>query len=200
MFHEFLQKDENDYSVTYPFLNRVKIYSKELQLFTDSSSSPDLGVGMFFAGEWHKAEWSETSLFDNGYHPNIALLELLAIMLAVEVWSEKLTGKSIVLRSNNIATVCFLNCMKVDIPAAMDLLRHVTKTCLSFQIHLTAEHMPGKANLESDWLSRGMMSHFYTQHPTAERVTHLMPASLWPLRWMPAQMERFPELQQGEDF
>ena len=78
------------------------------------------------------------NLFNNEYKPNIALLELLVIVIAVEMWAAELAGKSIVLHLNNMATVMFINKMQADIPAAMELLRHITKTCLHFQIYLKA--------------------------------------------------------------
>ena len=72
--------------------------------------------------DWQQGFWSETNLFDNGYKPNIALLKLLAIVIAVETWAADLASKSIVLHSDNMATVIFINKMRADIPAAMELL------------------------------------------------------------------------------
>ena len=87
--------------------------------------------------------WKETTLFDNDYKPNIALLKLFAIVVAVKLWAPKLAGKTITLRSDNTAIIAFINQMKADIPACMELLCHVTLICLKFQILLRAIHIKG---------------------------------------------------------
>ena len=99
--------------------------------------------------------WSKTNLFDNGCRPNIVLLELLAIIMAVELWAPLLTRKVITLRSSNMATVVFIDKMKADIPVVITLLCHITFTCLQFQIHLQGVHIEGIKNLESDLIPRG---------------------------------------------
>ena len=97
----------------------------------------------------------DTTLFNNDFKPNIALLELYAIVLAFNVWAKKLQGKFIVLRSDRQATCFFINKMKADISAAMDLLRYLTKKCLHFQIYFTCRHFKGRTNFNCKALSRG---------------------------------------------
>ena len=50
--------------------------------------------------------------FWNRFHPNIALLELLANIAVVEMWAPQLAGKRIVLRTDNMAMVAFINRIK----------------------------------------------------------------------------------------
>ena len=62
-------------------------------------------------GCMYKNQWRQTNLFQNGFRPNIALLELFAIDAAVEVWVPELAGKFMVLRSDNAVMVTFINRM-----------------------------------------------------------------------------------------
>ena len=52
--------------------------------------SPEIGMGCTFGIDWHQGMWSETTLFQDGFQPNIALLELLAIVAVVETWAPQL--------------------------------------------------------------------------------------------------------------
>ena len=102
-------------------------------LFADSARHPDLRIGCTFENEWRQRLWHETSLCQNSFkYSNIALLEFLVIVTAVEVWALQLARKHVVLRSDNAVIMAFINRMRADIPATMDLLRQVTKTCLQF--------------------------------------------------------------------
>ena len=93
-------------------------------------------MGWVYKNGLRQGLWHETNLFQNGFRPNIALLELFTIVAAGEVWAPELVGKFVVLRSDNATTIAFINRMQGDIPAVMDLLCTVTKTCLSFQIYI----------------------------------------------------------------
>ena len=126
--------------------------------------------------------------FDNGFRPNIALLELLVIVTVVETWAEKLTGKHIILQCNNSATVTFINRMKSDIPEVMDLLRLVSKTCLKFQIWLKAVHIPSNLNLNYNDISRDRLDQFFKWNPTAVQMKMPLPTSVWPPTWILTQM------------
>ena len=151
------------------------------------------GFGCFFQGDWRQGLWKDTNPFHNNYKPNRALLELYAIVMAVAVWAEKVAGKSIILRSDNTATVTFINRMRADIPAAMSLLSPLTKICLHFQIFLKAKHIQGTLNIESDWISRNQMAKFFSKHPQAPRQVPELPTYLWPPQWTREQMEKVPK-------
>ena len=94
-------------------------------------------------------------LFQGSTVPNIALLQLLVLVIAVAIWSSQLAGKAIVLRSDNSATVAYINTMKTEIPVAQSLLKHLAIDCLHFRIYFKALHVRGVNNIFSDLLSRG---------------------------------------------
>ena len=194
MFKSFLIQNTTEHFNSIPFLNRLQICNADIQLFADSSGSPALGMGCFFDGEWCQAWWRDTCIFSGNYRPNIALLEVFAIVVAVEIWAPSLSGQSIILRSDNSTTCFFLNNIRADISAAMQLLRHVTRTCLQFQIFLKAEHIEGKLNTESNQLSRGQMADFFKKHPLNRGKKQDMPKTLWPPVWSQPQMEKYQTL------
>ena len=153
MFRDFLADSTPHFASEVPFLIKLGISSDDLELFSDAAGANDLGIGCVFGKEWAIGLWSETTLFSNGYKPNIALLELLAAVCTFTIWAPALSGKSITLRSDNMATVCMLNRMKADIPAANSLLCNLTKTCLKFQIYVRASHVKGELNTLADLIS-----------------------------------------------
>ena len=191
IFESFLQTDTDEARMV-PFLNKLQVFNNDIELYADAAGSVALGFGCFFQGQWCQGMWKDMSLFEDSYKPNIALLELFAIVIAVELWAPQLSGWAITLRTDNMATVVFINKMKADIPACMKLLRHVTLTCLKFQILLRARHIKGVNNLESDWISHGMNQKFLECHPEASAKPLAPPRSLWPPTWTVAEMSRYP--------
>ena len=89
--------------------------------------------------------------------------ELFAIVIAVELWTPQLQGKHIVLHTDSSATVGWIVRERFSIPAAMQLIRHLTMTCLQFQIVIKAVHLGGVLNQKSNWISRGCF-HWLHQH------------------------------------
>ena len=183
MFREFLNEMNPIHQRTIPFLVRREVFNSEIQLFADSAGAADKGFGCLFGNQWASGAWTDTDLFRDGFVPNIALLELYAIVVAFEIWAPTLAAKMITLRSDSMATVHMIQKRKAEIPAAMQLLRHLTKTCMLFQIYVQARHLPGSSNRASDLLSRGRLLTFWKENPTADRHPQCLPATLWPPRW-----------------
>ena len=197
VLHSFLSDKAEDKVKSIPFLARLKIFSDDISLYANAAGGKNLGMGCTFSLQWCQGPWSETDLFRSDFKPNIALLELLAIVTAVETWAEELAGKHIILRSDNAATVTFINKMKSDIPAAMEFLHLVSKTCLSFQIWLKAEHLAGSLNVDCDHISRNQLDLYFVWNPTAPRQCFPLPASIWPPSWTQTQMTATTYLMKG---
>ena len=136
IFVSFLWADADQKMRTVPFFNKLQVFNSDIELYVDAARHFSLGFGCYFQGQWHQGMWKNTSLFRYGHKPNISLLELFTIAVAVDLWVPELAGKSITLHSDNTATIVFLNKMKADIPACMQLLRHIMLVCLKFQILL----------------------------------------------------------------
>ena len=187
MFKSFLVDCAEEKFRSIPFLVKNQIFNEQIELYADSAGSGALGFGCVFGNEWCAGRWSDTDLFSD-FTPNIALLELYAITIAVEIWAEKLKGKFIVLRSDSQSTVANINSMKSEIPQAQLLLKHMTLTCMHFQVFVKSVHVPGILNTESDLLSRGAIHRFHQIKPSAKRIPEPLPVSLWPPVWRKEDM------------
>ena len=76
--------------------------------------------------------------------PSIQLLELYALVIAIDIWAPLLKGKHVRLRSDNMSTVFEINKKSSCNEEHLALLRHMTRTCLTFQVYLTACHKEGR--------------------------------------------------------
>ena len=152
VFTKFLDEKADNEIKTLPFLNKLQIFNDQLEFFVDAAGAENLGFGAYFQGRWCQGRWRDTTIFSHSC-PNIALLELYTIVIAVETWAPEIAGKSVVLRTDNTATVSFINCMRGDIPTVMILLSYLALTCLSFQILVKAVHIRGVNNINSNLIS-----------------------------------------------
>ena len=184
----FLQDCGKEEFHSIPFLIKKDVYNHELQLFTDSSGAADKGFGCMFQNQWAYGAWGQTELFSSKFSPNTALLELFAIVVAVEIWAPQLSGTSIILRSDSMAAVNMINAMKAEIPAAQLLLKHLAINCLRKQIFCKAIHVEGTRNVLSNSLSRLKIGQFHSLHPTANSQPEPLPSNLWPPVWSQKQM------------
>ena len=180
MYREFLEEMNPEQNRTVLFLRVLNIDNDQIHLFADSAGAADLGFGCHFGDQWAAGRWADTNLFTDSFSPNIALLELLAIVIAFEMWAPQLSAKTITLRSDNQATVHMIQNKRAEIPAAMNLLRHLTKTCMCFQVFVRAQFIPGCRNTLSDSLSRGQFQHFRQLLSSADCHPTPLPHTLWP--------------------
>ena len=116
MFKSFIQANAHLKVQTVPFLQCLSIDNEHIKLFTDATGAADKGIICRYQNQWFHGAWSKTSLFNDGYKPNIALLELLAIIIAFDIWALELNSKTITLQSGNQASCCFINRKKLIYP------------------------------------------------------------------------------------
>ena len=129
MFKRFLSDTAHYTEYSVPFLSHRAVFNDSIQLFADLSF---LGFGCCFQNAWAQGQWADSTIFQQSVTPNIALLELFAIAVAVFLWASQLQGKFIVLHSDSAVTVGWLTCKRVPIPAAMQIIHQLTLTCLHF--------------------------------------------------------------------
>ena len=131
-------------------------FQDAIQLYADSAGSSLLSFGCVFKNHWAHGKWSDTSIFTQGIFPNIALLELYMIVIALELWAPQLQGKHIVWRLDSSVTVGWLTKKQSPIPAVMQLICHLTLTCLQFQILTKAVHLKGALNQKKQLDQQGV--------------------------------------------
>lgn len=188
VFRTFLNEHAKPEFRSIPFLVKQQVTQESLELFADASGAKGNGFGCVFGSHWTFGSWSQTSIFQHT-NPNIALLELYAIVVAVELWAKQLKGKFIVLRSDNSATVSCINSMKSEIPAAQSLLKHLAINSLLNQLFFKAVHVRGVDNGPSDLLSRGKILAFKKLCPAADPCFTQLPPALWPPKWSAQEMK-----------
>ena len=121
VFHSFLVRTAQEKYNSIPFPVKLQVEAKTLEFYVDSAGSKKLGLGCIFGNKWAQGLWRYTSLFNSGFTPNIAILELYAIVLAVELWAEGLAGRTVILRSDNKAIMGWLEHKNSNIPTVMYL-------------------------------------------------------------------------------
>jgi hypothetical protein len=86
----------------------------------------------------------------------IFVKELQAVLFALQSFRDILpSGSRLVLRSDNMSTVYYLNTGGGRVPEATDVVRDIWELCVSSAWRLvTARHIPGVLNTRADALSR----------------------------------------------
>lgn len=96
-------------------------------------------------GHWTNSEKSE----------HINALELRAVWLALRTFLPDERNLHVHVRTDNMTTVAHINKLGGTRSSHLiDLTKHLWQFCLSRQLTLTAEHLPGIDNVEADALSR----------------------------------------------
>ena len=178
MFKSFLSHD--DYFVkSVPFLDRLGKLHGALEIKADAAGNPNLGSGCFLlhTSQWFGQMWTDTDWFTNNIEANrvIYQLELFAITLAFKVFGPSLTGRVVILRSDNNVVVSSINKMSSFLESTMGLLHDLTLTCMSLQILVKTIHIRGNLNMESDLISwAGLMTFWWqSQNPEIRGLTFL---------------------------
>ena len=124
--------------------------SKTLKLFSDSSG---LSCAAILGSNWIKtdfpAAWCST---------NIAIKELLPIVIAVRLWCDQLRDKRILFFTDNLAIVSVINNTTSKDKMLMLLVRQLVVVCLTNNILFKAKHIPGRHNVIPDLLSRSQVA------------------------------------------
>ena len=118
-----------------------------LNLHTDSSLQ---GWGAFLEGKSVSGVWS---LVQQQEHIN--LLEMRAVLLALQHFKTLLVSKAVVLATNNTTVVAYLqNQGGIRCHALFLLCKEILLLCLLLHIHLVVRHIPGTFTVLAECLSR----------------------------------------------
>ena len=194
MFKRFLSDTAHYTEYSVPFLAHRAVFNDSMQLFADLSF---LGFGCCFQNAWAQGQWADSTIFQQSVNPNITLLELFAIAVAVFLWAPQLQGKFIVLHSDSAATVGWLTHKRTPIPAAMQIIHQLTLTCLHFQIVVKAIHLTRTKNWVCDQISCLRVNQMLQENPHMERHPTLLPPTLWLPVWSGSDMTNREKPQKG---
>jgi hypothetical protein len=118
-----------------------------LPLYTDSSLQ---GWGAFLDGKSVSGVWSLVQ-----QQEQINLLEMTAVLLALQHFKTILVSKAVVLATDNTTVVAYLqNQEGTRCHALFFLCKEIILLCLLSHIHLVVRHIPGTFNVLADCLYR----------------------------------------------
>ena len=85
---------------------------------------------------------------------NIALLEILAVMVGLKLWAPLLHGQYFWIHVDNEAVASVINSGACRDTSLQDVLREIALIAARHQFVLKAKHISGVSNRVPDWLSR----------------------------------------------
>ncbi|CAC5400947.1 unnamed protein product [Mytilus coruscus] len=149
------------------FLERVWLLNDILQLFTDSSGNQYLDCGAFFNGKWSLLKWPQIWC-SSPILRNLALFELIPVILTLYLWGELLRNKKICFNIDNLALVSTVNKRTSKDKQIMKFIRPLVLLTMLNNIQFTAVRIKGSENKIADAISRFQMDRFRCLAPTAD--------------------------------
>lgn len=140
-----------------------------------SDASGSWGCRAYWKRDWFQLAWDEVAQTTG---KNIAIQELLPVVLAVAVWGRAWTGLCIQCRCDNEAVIMVLNSRSSKDKDLMHLLRCLFFFESEFQFNIVAAHIPGNLNTLADALSRGSLTLFMQQASQEVNAAILLPHSI----------------------
>ena len=125
----------------------LDIPSPTATLYTDASST---GWGAYLAGQTLSGEWSGDHLLEH-----INVLEMRAVLLAIEGFRTSLQGQMICLATDNSTVVAYIQKQGGTRSHQLcALAMRVLLLCREIDLSMTVRHLPSKENILADTLSR----------------------------------------------
>lgn len=187
-------------SVTRPFIDLSETLIANQFLFTtDASRNARLGMGGFIAlteiftkkefskefpdqeysNRWFAQNWEPTFIQTSG--SSIEVCELMAIAMAISLFSKFLHDRRIVIFCDNQAVMHMVNNSSSSCKKCMYLLRVITGVSLQHNVRYFCRYIDTKANILSDLLSRNRIQRFLKLAPAqTSKVQENLPTNLWP--------------------
>lgn len=122
------------------------------------------GFGIVNGNDWVSGIWP-------GNAPsNIAVLELIPIVLAAILWGDSWSGKCILFHTDSMAAHFSAQSLLPSDPHLSSLIRELAIISVEKDFQFQTKHLPGKLNILADLLSRDRHTEFFLEHPSANRL------------------------------
>ena len=146
--------------------------SNSIRLFSDASGA---GFAAICGSNWLQGQFPSSWT-----HVNIAIKELLPIVLSIRMWGDKLSNSRILFMTDNESVVHIVNSQTSKDSTLMQLVRQLVISTMSHNIHFRAKHLPGKHNVIADLLSRFQETKAFTLAPWLKKVPETIPEEWFP--------------------
>jgi hypothetical protein len=149
--------------------------SSTLKLYTDAS---DIGVGIYFNGHWVSEQWPEFIKNDLCKY-NIDFRELFGIYAAAVTFAGGLSGKQVIIHTDNLPITYAWHKGTSTSPLIMSLTRAILMTAAMNEFSISLQHIPGERNEEADALSRLKLDTFKLLMPNSDTRPTAVPGAIW---------------------
>ena len=140
---------------------------------TYTFASGGWGCGAIWRNDWLQLQWPGTWAW-----VNIAVKELVPVVLAVACWGQQWKQTRVQVQCDNMAVVSAINSGCTRHYKIMQLLRCLHFYCAELGITLTATHLRGSLNQVADAISRNNLSFFHVLVPQASATPRTLLPSL----------------------
>jgi hypothetical protein len=119
---------------------------------TVSDASGIEGFGIVFGDQVIQGTWTK----DRADHPNIAVQELLPMLVALQQIAPQAAGKILILTTDNAGNAFAINKGTCRSPDAFDILFRMLDIAAQYNIYLVGDWIPRDENPLCDDLSKGV--------------------------------------------
>ena len=142
--------------------------------FTISSDAAgSLGFGIVYGNQWCTGSW-----LSEACSLNIAVLELIPIIIAAAIWGCNWARRRILFRTDNEAVVFSTKSQLPKHPHLAFLIRELALLALLHNFEFQVIHVRGLDNSQADALSRNQIHCFRSLHPLADPNPTAIPDQL----------------------
>ena len=149
-------------------LRDIDISIPHNEIWSDASGS--WGAGAFWGSEWFQLQWAPPLL-----DLQIAIKELIPILLACALWGNHWQGTTVRANCDNEAVVAVINSGYSREQLMSHLLRCIFFFSAKYDFLVTAAHIPGRLNTLADAISRDNAASFLSLYPQANRQATPIP-------------------------
>ena len=166
-------KDINWWRIYLPEYNSTSIMWLAQELQADALIATDSclkGIGGYSEGRFFHAEVPQFIQSDDRY--SIVHLELIALVIGVRLWGNKVRGVRYAVNCDNEAVVHVVNKGASKDPILLDWLRELAFECAVMDCQVEARFILGRTNRIPDILSRWTINKSYRQQFQEIRQPH----------------------------
>jgi len=131
----------------------------DLELTSDAALTD--GYGIVIGNEWVSGKWPQSA------PTNIAILEMIPLVLAALIWGPSWTGKCVLFHTDNEAVHFSAESLLPKDTHLAALVRELAIISVRNDFRFRVKHLPGKSNVLADLLSRSGYEEFFARHPGA---------------------------------